>query len=83
MNNRDVDISEHFRKKLHEQFPLGLIPRKIIGEVTGGILHPRTLANFDCQKKGVKAPITIGRQVYYHVDNVVDFIAARISTKEE
>jgi len=70
------DIQE-FKNNLSRLFPLG-IPRKKIGEATGGILNPRTMSNRDSAGEGIKGRFKIGGTIVYPVAGVVDFISLQI-----
>jgi hypothetical protein len=58
---------------LERQFRFG-IPRKSIGEATGGILHPRTMANQDSLGTGIEGRFMIGNQTVYPVAGVIEKI---------
>ncbi len=81
MENKNFELIQKIRTMLNQAFPLGLIPRKEIGKATGQLLKPRTAANLDCLGRGIKEPITVGRQVCYRVESVVEFLEGRISNK--
>lgn len=70
-------MNEEALKKLEAnlsiRFPLG-IPRKKIGDATGGILHPRTMANQDSIGTGIKGRYKIGPQTVYPVAGVIQKI---------
>ncbi|MGO9017268.1 MAG: hypothetical protein ACLQVJ_02860 [Syntrophobacteraceae bacterium] len=53
------------------------VSRDKVGEFSGGILHPRTLANLDCKGEGPKGRIRIGRKVAYDVNELCKWLAAR------
>ena len=81
MTNVNFALIRELKFKLNQAFPLGLIPRKKMGEATGGLLNPRTLANEDCLKTGIEDPVMVGRQICYHVDNVVNYLEKKISPR--
>jgi len=81
MENKNFELIQKIRTMLNQAFPLGLIPRRDLGKATGGLLNPRTLANLDCLGRGIEEPITVGRQVCYRVERVVEFLEGRISNK--
>ena len=58
--------------------PSGFIMRKYIKEKTGGILHPRTMANLDCLGEGISERFRIGNQICYPVEAVVEFLESRV-----
>lgn len=79
MDRALLDISEQFRTKLNENYPLGLIPRKKIGEATGGILHPRTMANEDSLCKGISNPIMVKGNVCYRIEQILEYLFDKTS----
>ncbi|MGO9373798.1 MAG: hypothetical protein ACLQBD_17040 [Syntrophobacteraceae bacterium] len=53
------------------------VAREKVGEFSGGILHPRTLANLDSKGLGPKGRIRVGRKVAYDVVELCRWLAAR------
>ncbi|WP_300462727.1 hypothetical protein [Desulfobacula sp.] len=66
---------------LRENFPLG-IPRTKIGNATGGMFHPRTMANLDCQKCGIPGRFKIGRQTIYPIAGTLEYLRKKIVCTE-
>lgn len=58
------------------KWPSVFVSRDKVGEFSGGILHPRTLANLDCKGLGPKR-FRVGRKVVYEVKDLCDWLAAR------
>jgi hypothetical protein len=57
-----------------------VITREKLEEITGGMLKARTLANLDCQGKGIKGGTRIGQKtLVYPVENVIAFLDDKIS----
>ena len=76
------DFLQELEKILTEKYPLG-IPRKDIGNATGGIFHPRTEANNDCSGVGaIQGGFKIGRQKIYPVPSVIGKIKSKMTTTE-
>jgi len=73
----DEQALRDLQEKFDRQFPLG-IPRKSIGIATGGVLHPRTMANEDSLGTGIEDRFRIGSQTVYPVSSVVDLIRKKI-----
>jgi hypothetical protein len=71
-------LIENIRKKLEQQNPCGLVSRMDISRNTGGILHPRTLANLDSLGEGISDPVRIGRKVFYRIDAIVEYIDSKM-----
>jgi len=74
MDEKNLD---NLQMVLEEKFPFG-IPRKDIGEATGFVLHPRTMANADCMRKGIPGKFRIGGKIIYPVKGVISFIKNRM-----
>ena len=68
---------EKFKTELERRYPLG-VPRKRLTEITGGVLNHRTLANMDSLGTGIVGRFTVGREVVYPVDGIVNFIKQRM-----
>ncbi len=75
--NKSILI-ETIRKNLIKLYPCRLIPRKSIGDATGGILHPRTCANEDCLGTGIADPIIIKGKVCYEIEQVLEYLEKNI-----
>ena len=75
------DLIKQIEASLKEAFPLELIPRKMIGQATGGLLNSRTLANEDCLKTGIEDPVMVGKQVCYRNERVVEYLEKKITPR--
>lgn len=53
------------------------VARDKVGDFSGGILHPRTMANLDSKGLGPKGRIRIGRKVAYDANELCKWLAAR------
>lgn len=64
--------------ELAEKWPSPIVARKEVGRFSGGLLHPRTLANIDSDPN-IEGPerIKMGRTVAYFTDSLVDFMNRR------
>ncbi|MGX9366275.1 hypothetical protein ACTVJH_09545 [Desulfoplanes sp. PS50] len=60
-------IMSLFKKNWKSPF----VARTHVGEFSGGLLHPRTMANLDSQKKGPSRRIRLGRSIAYPVDELL------------
>ena len=69
---------KNLEEQLKIKFPLG-IPRKKVGDATGGLLHPRTMANQDSLGVGIKNRFSVGRITVYPVVSLVEYIKYRTS----
>jgi hypothetical protein len=61
--------------------PGPLISRKEAAKLTGGLISEKYLANLDCEGKGPKGRIHIGRRAGYQSDFFVLWLAERINQK--
>lgn len=59
-----------------DKWPSTYVSREKVGEFSGGILHPRTLANLDSKGLGPQR-YRVGRKVVYHVDDLCDWLSLR------
>lgn len=50
------------------------ITREQLYEVTGGLIHPKTIRNLDSAGKGIRGRFRVGRKVAYPIDEVVKFL---------
>ena len=66
--------------KIIENNPVGFITRENIEQATGGLLHPRSMANLDCKGEGIKNRFKVGRKICYPVCDVVNFLEQRKKT---
>ena len=53
------------------------ITRDQLYEVTGGLIHPRTIRNLDSLGQGIKGKFFVGRKVAYPVEEVINFLEGR------
>jgi len=62
---------------LAAKWPSSLVAREKVGEFTGGIITPKTLANLDATGEGPKGRITVGRKVAYPVGAFISWLESR------
>ena len=73
-------------QKMADKWPSSMVARTEIEKFTGGIIKEKYLANLDCQGKGPKGRIRIGRKIAYPVESVISFLEKRaevIKTKKK
>ena len=75
-NSRDQQIENI--KKLGEEWPSSVIARKRVGDFTGGMLSPRTMANLDSLGLGPDGIIKIGNSVGYLKNPYVEWLIRRV-----
>lgn len=63
---------------LAEKWGSAFVARKDVGEFTGGLVSPGTVANADSQGAGPEGAIRIGRNVGYPVDSFVLWLGKRV-----
>ena len=64
-------------ENLKNRWPSTLVARQSVGEFSGGILNPRTMANFSSRGIGPKGCVRVGRQVAYDVDELIHWLQNR------
>lgn len=62
--------------KLAEAWAAPIVARSEVGKFSGGVLHPRTMANLDCQGDS-PGKIIIGRRVCYDKWQLVEWMKKR------
>ncbi len=63
---------------LKNHWPSTLVARQSIGEFSGGILNPRTMANLDSRGEGPKGRVrTGGRKIAYDVEELISWLQNR------
>lgn len=72
MENQKPDLSS-----LIESWPAPYVERQHVSTFSGGILHPRSMANFDAKRKGPRGRIRIGKKIAYPVKELVEWMQSR------
>ena len=60
--------------ELKEKCKSEYVNRKQLWDLTGGIIHPRTVANLDSKGKGIKNAIIVGHKKLYPIDGVIEWL---------
>lgn len=81
MKKAEYELARDIVKKSAETWPTLYVVRKAIDKFSGGLLHPRTMANFDSLGTGPKGAFRIGKQIAYPVSSVVDWLVERIEKR--
>jgi len=63
-------------EKLAKSWGSPLVARSEVSSMTGGVLHPRTMANLDAKGEG-PGKLIVGGRVCYDVDKLVDWMEKR------
>jgi phage terminase Nu1 subunit (DNA packaging protein) len=66
-----MSIFEKIKDKHNSQY----IKRSQLYDLTGGIITAKTMAIFDCNGRGIKERIIIGRETAYSTDAVIKWLA--------
>lgn len=76
MGEKPFFKTDNVRMELIKRFPMGYVPRSKIEDATGGILHPKTMANRDTDKtkKSIVGSVKIGGKVCYPIEEIINFI---------
>ena len=65
-------------KKLAEKWPSAFVAREKVAEFSGGILHPRRMANLDSLGLGPEGSLRVGRKRCYLIDPpLIDWMLER------
>ena len=64
-------------QKLKQHWPSAIVARSEDSRFSGGLLHPRTLANQDSAGDGPKNRIQVGRKIAYPVDSLIEWLEER------
>ncbi len=64
---------------LKNKWPSSIVARTDVGEFTGGMISPGTVANADCLGEGPEGAIRIGRNVGYPVDSFLSWLSKRVT----
>lgn len=65
-------------RELRSKCKSSFFARDRVGDLTGGALSSRHMANLDSQGKGPKGAFKIGRKKCYPTDNFCDFLIDRL-----
>jgi hypothetical protein len=63
-------------RHLADKWPSSIVAREKTGEFSGGVLEPKTMANFDSAGEGPPR-IRIGRKVAYPVESLIAWMEKR------
>lgn len=79
-----MNQKEAFAAKLKASWPSPFVARREVGKFSGGLLHPRTLANIDsdCNRLGPPKIKLNGRGVAYDRDGLIDWLLDRMNFNE-
>ena len=64
-------------QNLADKWPSAWVERNQLGKFSGGLIHPRTMRNYDSQGIGISEKVRIGRKVAYPVQAVITWLERR------
>ena len=65
--------------EMREKWPSEYVARTEVDKFSGGLVNPRTLANYDCLGTGPAEKIRLGKKIGYTVDSLIEWLNSRIS----
>jgi hypothetical protein len=68
---------------LARKWPSEIVAREMIGQFSGGLLHPRTMANHDSKGTGPEGAIRCGRKIAYPVGSLINWMQERAAPARE
>lgn len=74
-NKKNTEI---IKKELLDAWKSGIVSRSEIGLFSGGVLHPRTMANRDSNGTGIKPFFKCGRKVFYRTEDAAQYLLNQI-----
>jgi hypothetical protein len=80
MSNVSEQLHQPALKSLAEKWPSSFVARSEVSKFSGGILHPRTLANLDSQGGGPTGRVKIGNKVAYPVAELIRFLERKVKS---
>ncbi|GHU18134.1 hypothetical protein FACS189472_06020 [Alphaproteobacteria bacterium] len=67
-----MSVFDRLKDKCKKQY----VTRKELWNLTGGIIHPKTIAKLDCQGKGIKNAIMLGHKTVYPIDSIIEWLSS-------
>ena len=69
---------------LADSWPSSFVSRGEVGKFSGGLLHPRSMANLDSLGRGPEGKVSIGRKIAYPIESLIQWMEKRaIETAEK
>ncbi len=78
MGNISERLHSVFLQSLAEKWPSSLVARSEVSRFSGGILHPRTMANWDSLRTGCPGRVRIGNKIAYPVTELIRFLERKV-----
>lgn len=73
----DKNQDENIFIELEKNWGCPFVLRNLVGKFSGGLLHPRTLANLDSLGRGPAGKINVGNRVAYPTTELIKWLEAR------
>lgn len=74
---RSPNIDRNPFQELADRWECPFVARSAVEQFSGGMLHPRTMANLDSKGEGPEGKINMGRIVGYRTDGLVEWMWKR------
>jgi hypothetical protein len=74
-----TEINERWLDEMAARWPSPVVARKKIGEFSGGVLTPKTMANFDSTGTGPEGRFLLVNQTVYPVEGLVAWLKTRMA----
>ncbi len=65
-------------KSLADKWPSSFVARSEVSKFSGGILHPRTMGNWDSLGIGCPGRVRIGNKIAYPVTELIRFLERKV-----
>jgi len=65
--------------KMKDHWPSAAVAQTSVGDFTGGLINPRTLANLNSLGQGPNGKYRLGRTVFYDIDFFVVWMRDRFN----
>ncbi len=79
--NKEMEMAPDFQLMVEAWNGGPYVPRSQVDKFSGGILHPKTLANLDSQGEGPER-VRYGRKIYYPVEKLAHWAQRRASGEQ-
>lgn len=81
MNQNQGTNPQQLIDKLKESWGHPVIPRSLVGEATGHLVSPKSLANVDSMGRGPEGRFLVNGKVVYPTESLIDWLKQRIEKR--
>jgi hypothetical protein len=67
-------MEQQIIKEMANKWPSNIVARTDVRAFSGGVLHPRTMANLDSAGRGPAGRFKIGKKTVYPVDSLIEYL---------